>query len=195
MFSDSSEFTQRLALVQPTHMVRGLAFNAILALVAERLGDEASEALAKQVGLPRCVDFFSYPASDFLRLLYATAELLAPQLGTQEAVWQVCGAACLENFFYMSTVGRALSKIMGRNDPRRAFTYTPIAYSTVVNYGSREYKEMGLHRLRLVFKGDVQPTAFHEGTLQAALQVVGVQGTVTSTRLALDHTEFLLEWT
>jgi uncharacterized protein (TIGR02265 family) len=195
MPSDSRELQQRLALVQPAHMVRGLAFNAVLAVVAGRHGDEAAEALARRVGLPRCVDFFSYPAGDFLRLLYATADALEPELGSAEAVWQRCGAACLEHFFYMSTVGRALSKLIGRNDPRRAFSYTPIAYSTLVNYGARDCRELGAHRLRLMFKGDMQPMAFHEGTLRAALQVVGVQGTVKSTPHALDHSEFLLEWT
>jgi uncharacterized protein (TIGR02265 family) len=194
MPSDSQELQQRLALVQPTHMVRGLAFNAVLAVVAARQGDEAAAALVRHVGLPRCVDFFSYPAGDFLALLYATANLLEPELGSPEAVWQACGAACLEHFFYMSTVGRALAKLIGLNDPRRAFSYTPIAYSTLVNYGSHECRDVGTRRLRLVFKGDMQPASFHEGTLRAALQVVGVEGTVKCTLHALDHAEFVLEW-
>lgn len=194
MSSDTTELDQRLALVRPTHTVRGLAFNAVLGLVAQRLGEEASKKLARQLGLLRLVDFFSYPASDFLRLLYGAAALLEAPLGSRQEALRACGGACLEQFFYTSTVGRALAKIMGRKDPRRAFAHTPIAYSTLVNYGTHECQEAGPRQLRLVFRADMQPVCFHEGTLIAALQVVGVQGTVTSTVHGLDDTEFLIEW-
>lgn len=192
--NDTSELALRLGLVRPVHTVRGLAFNAILALVAERAGEEASARLARELGLRRIIDFFSYPAGDFMRLLYAAADVLEPHLGSREESLRACGAACLNHFFYSSTVGRALAKIMGRNDPLRAFSNTPIAYATLVNYGSHECEVAGPKQLRLVFRGDMQPASFHEGTLSAALQVTGVQGKVSSTIHGLDHAEFLIEW-
>ncbi|WP_224364035.1 DUF2378 family protein [Hyalangium versicolor] len=191
---DSTELARRLELVRPVHTVRGLAFNAILALIAQHLGEEASVRLSRELGLRRIVDFFSYPASDFTRLLYAAADVLAPQVGSQPEALRACGAACLNHFFYSSTVGRALAKIMGRNDPFRAFSNTPIAYATLVNYGTHECELMGPKQLRLVFRGDMQPAAFHEGTLSAALHVTGVRGKVASIVHGLDHAEFLLEW-
>lgn len=192
--SDTTELVARLQLVRPVHTVRGLAFNAILALVAQHAGEEASVRLSRELGLRRIVDFFSYPASDFTRLLFGASELLEPHLGSRQECLKACGAACLNHFFYSSTVGRALAKIMGRNDPFRAFSNTPIAYATLVNYGKHEYEVVGPKQLRLVFQGDMQPAIFHEGTLSAALQVTGVQGTVTSTIHGLDHAEFLIEW-
>jgi uncharacterized protein (TIGR02265 family) len=192
--SDTSELVRRLELVQPVHTVRGLAFNAILSLVGQQAGEEASARLARQVGSRRPIDFFSYPASDFTRLLYAAVEALAPQLGPPQEVLRACGAACLNHFFYSSTVGRALAKIIGQRDPLRAFSNTSIAYATLVNYGTHECKVLGPRQLRLVFRGDMQPASFHEGTLSAALQVTGVRGTVVSTVHGLDHAEFLLEW-
>ncbi|WP_224248111.1 DUF2378 family protein [Hyalangium gracile] len=192
--SDTSELVRRLELVRPVHTVRGLAFNAILALLAQHAGEEASARLARELGLRRMVDFFSYPAGDFIRLLYAAADQLAPHLGSRHEALKACGAACLNHFFYSSTVGRALAKIMGRNDPFRAFSNTPIAYATLVNYGSHECEVVGPRQLRLVFRGDMQPAVFHEGTLSAALQVTGVQGRVTSTVHGLDHADFLIEW-
>jgi uncharacterized protein (TIGR02265 family) len=192
--SDTTELVRRLELVRPVHTVRGLAFNAILALVAEHAGEEASACLSQELGLRRIVDFFSYPASDFMRLLYAAAEPLMPHLGTQQEAIRACGAACLNHFFYSSTVGRALAKIMGKKDPLRAFSNTPIAYATLVNYGSHNCEVLGPRQLRLVFRGDMQPASFHEGTLSAALQVTGVQGKVTSTVHGLDHVDFLIEW-
>jgi uncharacterized protein (TIGR02265 family) len=192
--SEPTELARRLELVRPVHTVRGLAFNAILALVTERAGEEAAQRLSRELGLRRMVDFFSYPAGDFVRLIYGAAELLAPQLGSEQEGLRACGAACLDHFFYSSTVGRALAKIMGQRDPTRAFSNTPIAYSTLVNYGAHDYELLGDKRIRLTFRGDMQPAVFHEGTLAAALRVTGVQGTVTSTVHGLDHAEFLIEW-
>jgi uncharacterized protein (TIGR02265 family) len=192
--SDTTELALRLQRVQPVHTVRGLAFNAILALVTEHAGEESSARLCRELGLLRLVDFFSYPASDFTRLVFTAAGVLAPHLGSEQEALRACGAACLHQFFYGSTVGRALAKIMGRKDPQRGFANISIAYATMVNYGTHECEGVGTRKLRLVFRGDVQPALFHEGTLAAALEVSGVHGKVTSTVHGLDHAEFLLEW-
>jgi uncharacterized protein (TIGR02265 family) len=192
--SDTTELSLRLQQVLPVHTVRGLAFNAILGLVSERAGEETSARLSQELGLVRLVDFFSYPASDFTRLLFATVEALAPSLGSEQEALRACGSACLHQFFYGSTVGRALAKIMGRKNPQRGFANTSIAYATMVNYGTHECEVLGERKLRLIFRGDVQPALFHEGTLVAALEVSGVQGTVKTTVHGLDHAEFLLEW-
>jgi uncharacterized protein (TIGR02265 family) len=194
MSVDATELDRRLELVRPVHTVRGLAFNAILALISEQVSEEASERLARELGLKRIIDFFSYPASDFTRLLYTAAELLAPRLGSQQEGLRACGVACLDHFFYSSTVGRALAKIMGKRDPLRAFSNTNITYATLVNYGTHECEVVGPKQLRLVFRGDMQPAIFHEGTLSAALKVTGAQGTVKSTVHSLDHSEYTIEW-
>jgi uncharacterized protein (TIGR02265 family) len=192
--SDSTELARRLALVRPVHTVRGIAFNAILQLVAEHVGEEVSAQLQRETSARRLVDFFSYPASDFTRLLFLSAEALSPHLGSQQDALRACGSACLYRFFYFSTVGRALAKIMGRRNPMRGFANTSIAYSTLVNFGTHDCEVLGPRQLRLVFRGDMQPALFHEGTLQAALKVTEVQGTVKSTIHALDHAEFHIEW-
>ncbi|KFE62903.1 DUF2378 family protein [Hyalangium minutum] len=191
---DTTELSLRLQRVLPVHTVRGLAFNSILSLVSERAGEESAARLSQELGLLRLVDFFSYPASDFTRLLFAATSVLAPSLGSEQEALRACGAACLHQFFYGSTVGRALAKIMGRKNPQRGFANTSIAYATMVNYGTHECEVLGERKLRIVFRGDVQPALFHEGTLAAALEVCGVQGTVQTTIHGLDHAEFLLEW-
>jgi len=192
--SDTTELARRLALVRPVHTVRGLAFNAILLLVSEHAGEEASARLLREVSARRLVDFFSYPATDFTRLLFLAADVLSPHLGSQQEGLRACGSACLYRFFYFSTVGRALAKIMGRRNPMRGFANTSIAYATLVNYGTHDCEVLGPRQIRLVFRGDMQPAVFHEGTLSAALKVTEVQGTVKSTIHDLDHAEFLIEW-
>jgi len=128
------------------------------------------------------------------RVVKASAELLAPHVGSEEQGLRACGSACLEHFFYSSTVGRALAKIMGKRDPARAFSNTNITYATLVNYGTHVCEATGPRQLRLVFRGDMQPVAFHEGTLAAALAVTGAVGTVKSTAHSLDHSEYLISW-
>jgi len=192
--NDTLELTRRLELARPVHTVRGLAFNAVLHLVSEHAGEEVSARLLSELSARRLVDFFSYPASDFTRLLFLAAAVLSPHLGSRQEALRACGSACLHQFFYFSTVGRALAKIMGSKNPMRGFANTSIAYATLVNYGSHECEVLGPRQLRLVFQGDMQPAPFHEGTLTAALKVTEVHGTVTSTIHGLDHAEFLLEW-
>jgi uncharacterized protein (TIGR02265 family) len=105
--SDTTELARRLELVRSVHTVRGLAFNAILHLVAEHAGEEVSARLVREMSTWRLVDFFSYPASDFTRLLFHVAEVLSSPLGSQQEALRACGSACLYRFFYFSTVGRA----------------------------------------------------------------------------------------
>lgn len=193
MPSDTNELAQRLALLQPGTTVRGLIFNALLGKVTEQAGGPASEQLCRELRLPRMVDFFSYPASDFLRLLYAASEVLEPQAGSFTEALRVCGAATAHVFFG-SSVGSALAKIIGQSGPKRAFASTPICYSTVMNYGTHEYEPLEGKRVRLVYRGNVQPVPYHEGILAAVLQAMGWKGTVTGTAHSLEHSEYIIEW-
>ncbi len=193
MPSDKTELARRLELLQPTYTVRGLIFNALLGHVSEQAGQQASEQLSRELKLGRLVDFFSYPASDFLRLLYLAADVLEAQRGSSEAAFQACGGATAHVFF-ASTVGSALAKIIGQSDPKRAFSSTPICYSTVMNYGTHDYEPLEGRRVRLVYRGNPQPMAYHEGTLCAVLQAMGWKGTVKGTAHALDHSEYLISW-
>jgi uncharacterized protein (TIGR02265 family) len=195
MPSDKSELAQRMALTRPDHAVRGLIFNSILTLVSERAGGEAMARLADLVKMKRPIDFFSYPAADFLRLLYAAVDELEPYYGSVDDTFRACGAAVVGGFF-ASHVGNTLLKLVGREDPKGAFSNTSTIYKTVGNYGSHDCEPLEGRRLRVTFRGDMQPLPFHEGCLKAALVAVGggARSTVQGTARALDHSEFLLEW-
>jgi uncharacterized protein (TIGR02265 family) len=193
MPSDKNELAQRLEFLQPSFTVRGLIFNALLGHVAEQAGQQAAEQLARELRLARLVDFFSYPAADFLRLLYFSADLLEPHTGSVPSAFHACGGATAHVFF-ASTVGSALGKIIGQSDPKRAFSSTSICYSTVMNYGTHDYEPLEGRHVRLVYRGNPQPVAYHEGTLSAVLQAMGWRGTVKGTAHALDHSEYLISW-
>ncbi|MFP2925779.1 TIGR02265 family protein [Pyxidicoccus sp. 3LG] len=195
MPSDKSELAQRLSLTRPEHTVRGFIFNSILALVSQRAGSEAVARLAESVKLKKPIDFFSYPAADFLRLLYATVDVLEPYYGSVDDTFRACGAATVSGFFE-SHVGNTLTRLVGRGDPKRAFSSTSTVYKTLVSYGSHDCEPMEGRKLRIVFRGDMQPMRFHEGSLRAALMAVGggSQSLVQGTARSLDHSEFLMEW-
>ncbi|MCP3142735.1 TIGR02265 family protein [Pyxidicoccus xibeiensis] len=195
MPSDKSELSQRIALTRPDHAVRGFIFNSILMLVSQRAGSEAMLRLAESIKMKKPIDFFSYPAADFLRLLYAAVDVLEPVYGSVDDTFRACGAATVSGFFE-SHVGNTLSKLVGRGDPKRAFSSTSTVYKTLVSYGTHDCEPLEGRRVRIIFRGDMQPMLFHEGSLKAALMSVGggPQSVVEGTAMALDHSEFLVQW-
>lgn len=187
------EREQRMGLATEGATVRGLIFNAVFKLVGKHKGEAVATELRARISKKALVDFFSYPARDFLEVLYGGAELLAPEYGSVEAAIQACGAASLSGFF-QSSVGRTLTSMIGHKDPKRLFSSSPIAYSTAVNYGHREYTALNERCVRLHFRGDMQPVEFHQGLLLEALRAVGHEGRVSARRLGLDEAEYLIEW-
>jgi uncharacterized protein (TIGR02265 family) len=195
MPSDKSELAQRIALTRPEHTVRGFIFSSLFKLVEARVGGEAVARLSGEVRMKKPIDFFSYPASDFLRLLYAAVDVLEPYYGSVDETFRACGAATVSGFFE-SHVGNTLTRLVGRGDPKRAFSSTSTVYKTLVSYGTHDCEPLEGRRLRIVFRGDMQPMPFHEGSLKAALVAVGggTASSVRGTARGLDHAEFLVEW-
>jgi len=173
--------------------VRGLVFNAIFKLLAQHQGEGAATELRSTISKRPLVDFFSYPARDFLQVLYGAAERLAPPYGSVDAALKACGAATI-GVFFQSNVGRTLANIIGKGDPKRLFSSSPTAYATTVSYGQREYTALGERRVRLHFRGDMQPVEFHQGLLEEALRAVGHEGRVEVRKLGLEEAEYTIEW-
>ncbi|QRO02999.1 DUF2378 family protein [Archangium violaceum] len=173
--------------------VRGLIFNAVFKLVAQHLGEKTSTELRATIAKKPLVDFFSYPVRDFLKVLYGAGELLSPRYGSIDDAIRACGAAAIGGFF-QSSVGKTLTNIIGKGDPKRLLSSSPTAYGTAVSYGQREYTALGERRVRLHFRGDMQPVEFHQGLLEEALRAVGCPGRVEVKKLGLDEAEYLIEW-
>lgn len=188
------ECEQRLAATPESATVRGLIFNAVLGLLARHHGNAAAEALRASVSKKNYVDFFSYPAKDFLRILYGAAERLAPEHGgSLEEALRACGGAAVGGFF-QSGVGRTLTQMVGQGDPKRLFSSAPTAYSTTVGYGKRTYTQLTERSVRLHFKDDMQPVQFHQGLLEVALKSFGGDGKVEVRVISLTEAEYTLSW-
>jgi uncharacterized protein (TIGR02265 family) len=188
------ECKDRQVFAPASATVRGLIFNAVLGLVSRHHGEAASVELRERISKKSYIDFFPYPARDFLQLLYSAAEQLAPKYGgsLEEAI-RACGGAAVSGFF-QSAVGRTLTHLIGRGDPKRLFSNAPTAYSTTVGYGQRTYIKVNERAVKLHFLGDMQPVQFHQGVLEEALAAVGCKGRVVAKPFSLEESEYTIEW-
>ncbi|HYO65885.1 MAG TPA: DUF2378 family protein [Archangium sp.] len=194
MPSDKNDLAQRIAICKPEDTVRGFIFKAVYGLVEQRVGSAGTDRMLQQLRINKMpVDFFSYPAADFLRMLYTAVDVLEPQYPSLEDAIRACGASTVTGFF-KSYVGNTLVKLIGMNDPKRLFSSVDTVYSTLVSYGTRSYEDLGPNRFRLDYKGDMQPIYFHEGTLTEAVRVMRGNGKVTGTALAINHSQYLFEY-
>jgi uncharacterized protein (TIGR02265 family) len=196
MPSDKSELAQRIAICKPEDTVRGFIFKSVYELVDRRAGSAGLDRMMQQLRVGKMpVDFFSYPAADFLRLLYAATDVLEPHYPSAVDTFRACGASTVTGFFN-SYVGNTLMKLIGTGDPKRALSTVGSVYSTLVSYGERDFQELGEKQGVITFRKDMQPVAFHEGSLTEVLRVLcgNNRGTVTGTALALDHARYVLEW-
>jgi uncharacterized protein (TIGR02265 family) len=194
MPSDKSELAQRIAICKPEDNVRGFIFKAVYGLVEQQAGSAGMSRLQQQLRVNKVpVDFFSYPAADFLRLLYTAVDVLEPRYPTTQDTFRACGASTVTGFF-SSYVGNTLMKLVGLGDPKRVFSSVDTIYSTLVSYGKRSFEDLGESRIRLHYRGDMQPIYFHEGALTEALKVLRGNGKATGHAVALDYGEYILEW-
>ncbi len=193
MATDKVELARRMEAARPGDTVRGFVFKVVLDLVRERVGPVAADNLQSKVFKRSPIDFFSYPVTDFLQMLYLAADLLERHFGTPEAAIRACGSAAAAGFF-RSGVGKSLTNLVGRGDPKRLFANIPGAFVTAVSYGTREYHQLGDKKVRLFFKSDMMPPQFHEGLLSEALIAMAAKGTVTSKPQGPDVAEYIIEW-
>ena len=194
MPGDKNDLAQRIAICKPEDTARGFIFKSVYNLVEQRTGSAGVERMLQQLRVSKMpVDFFSYPAADFLRLIYMAADVLEPQYPSVEDALRACGAATVTGFF-KSYVGNTLVKLIGMSDPKRLFSSVGTVYSTLVSYGTRTYEDLGPGRFRLDYVGDMLPVYFHEGALAEAVRVMRGNGKVTGTALSLNHAQYVAEY-
>ena len=192
MPSNKTELAARLAATRPNDAVRGLFFRVVLDLVEKTGGAQAlrqvrTGALARDIS-----DLRTYPASDYLTLLYTAADALEEKLGAEDAVFNACGRACVQRF--SSGPGQVVFGILGKGNPQRLFAQTRVAFSTVVTYGKREHRPAGPNGCIISYRGDMQPPAYHVGIFEGALEALGFQGRVTARPLNLDSVDYEISW-
>src|SRR5690242_17101184 len=183
MPSNKTELAERIASTRPKDAVLGLFFRVVFELI-ERLGGPRALRQVRTGSLARDIqDLRTYPASDYLTMLYTAADALEETLGPEDAVFNACGKACVQRF--SSGLGMVVFGILGKGDPQRLFAQTKVAFSTVVTYGKREHHPIGPKGCIIAYRGDMQPPAYHVGIFEGALEALGFKGTVKASPLAI----------
>lgn len=192
MPSNKTELAARIALTRPNDGVRGLFFRVVFELVEKQGGAQALRELRTGTLTRDFQDLRTYPAADYLTLLYGAADVLEKELGPEDAVFNACGRACVQRF--SRGPGQVVFGILGKGDPQRLFAQTSVAFSTVVTYGKREHRPAGSNACIISYRGDMQPSAYHVGIFEGALEALGFKGTVTAQVLGIDSVDYCIAW-
>jgi uncharacterized protein (TIGR02265 family) len=163
---DRNDLARRIAAATAADTSRGLNFNTVFGLLADRLGDPEARKLDPQ-GKGRRVDFFSYPIAEYLAITWDAADRLEPALGTTEAVFRELGRRTVTGFL-SSMLGKTVFAMAGR-DPRKVLSNGPSGYRSAVSYGERKVEFLGERRARMRFSRDFMPSAFHATVVETAL--------------------------
>jgi uncharacterized protein (TIGR02265 family) len=161
----------RLSVAAPEDSVRGLFFNSALEAVGKLGGEEAVRGCRRASGEERFLDFYSYPLRAFLRLLGSAARELGARVGGGEAVLRELGRHANAGFL-ASPVGR-MAVLMSYGSPRRMMQSVPDIYRHSLSFGEQSVVWTGQSRGRFVLRGDLLPSACHEGVLEALLESAG----------------------
>ncbi|MGV3623168.1 MAG: TIGR02265 family protein [Archangium sp.] len=184
----------RVAACESTDRVRGMMFNELLALVNRQLG---AEGVAKvRAVLPpdaKYRDLVSYPISDFLKLMFAAADLLEAKMGSVELAIRACGAATVDAFA-RTPGGRVFFGVLSLAGPSQLLARAQTGYTTVVTYGRRSFTPSSDSSGTIVMHDDMQPVAYHEGVLEAVLRNVGYDGTVRGKSIDVNTAEYSVSW-
>lgn len=187
------ELRSRLSSMPAQHSMRGLFFNSVLEVVRQ-LGDEhaVSECL-KACGEPKYLDFFSYPTSTYVELLYTAARLLSPRYGSFEEALRAMGSRTISKFL-SSAAGKALQLVVERN-PQRLLNNIPLVHRMVLRGGECSMNWVGPNGGLLTIQRISAPAPFIEGALQTVFDATNVRGAkVTSRQTAPLDVEFDITW-
>jgi uncharacterized protein (TIGR02265 family) len=192
-----SAYAKYLSLPTPSDTVRGLFLNGLMAVVKHHGGEDALKQCYQLLGDKRFersfISFSSYPTSDFLRVLIAASQVLAPKFGNPESTARQLGAATVRDFLE-SMAGRTLLLLSG-GSPERLLSNVPAAYRAASNFGERTVKMRGDKAAVVTFTRDFMPLPHTEGVLLAVLQASHVRNPqITSRALGPLDSEYVLTW-
>ena len=170
MPADRKDLEARIAATTPADTVRGRVFNSAFSALRETGGDGAARE-CDPLGTGSRTDFFSYPASDYLRLAWAAADRLEAQLGGVDQAFHHMGHRALATVF-SSMLGRTLLA-MAAGDIRRLLSQASNGYRATVSYGQYAVKWPAPTHFHAAFKRSFLPPPFHCGVFSAAIEMMG----------------------
>lgn len=186
----ATDLSQRMAQATPEDCLKGMFLNGLLTAV-EPLGAGAVAELKMLLGEKRHVEFFNYPVLRFLPAVFRAATLLEPK--NQALGLRRLGRRAFDDFS-VTPLGRMLLTVSS-GGPRAIVRSAPVAYRTVVNYGTREVLFTSEHSADITVRRDFLPHWYHEGVMTAVLEGIGAKGVhVVGEPLGLLDARYRVSW-
>ncbi len=187
------DLEQRLAMASPSDTARGMFLRATLDAV-RILGDEdAVRRCLRASGEEKLVDFFTYPVSANLRMVFTAARMLETRYGGISEALRQLGRGAAECFL-ASTAGLALQLLAG-GDTGRLVGNMPSMYRASVSFGVRSVVWMGPTRCRLTMRREFMPSSFQEGMLLGVLKKANARGArVLGQQLSTLESDYDVSW-
>lgn len=187
------DFALRMALVGPNDTLRGVFCNGLVRFARSFGGAETLRRCLEAGGEEKFVDFFSYPAATYLRMLSAVVLPLAEQPGAVEEALRVLGRQAMADL-QRSAAGKALS-MLNTGDMRSRLEVLLAAYRVAVNFGEHLLAWTGATSARLTLRHVLMPCPFHEGMLLASLDAASSRAVkVLGRQVGPRDVEFDITW-
>lgn len=187
------EMQQRISSMPLHHSMRGLFFNSVLEVVRLLEDESAVKHCLERTGETKYLDFFSYPTSGYVQLLYTAANLLSTRYGGFEGALRAMGARTIMKFLD-SAAGKALQLVVVGN-PQRLLNNIPVVHRMLMRGGECTMKWAGPTGGLLTIKRISAPAPFTEGALQALFDAMNVRGAkVASRQIGPLDVEFEISW-
>jgi uncharacterized protein (TIGR02265 family) len=190
---DRNELEERLRATTPRDTVRGMMFKGVMVEAGRRFGPDRAGEVQRRVAPQGWRDFFSYPAADFLKMMFELTELGQAGGASRAEMQRFCGAATADAFF-ASTIGKTLLLLWSSGGPPKLLHNAPGGYRQVVSYGVRTFLPQGERAGVMQFRQDMMPAAYHEGVFQACFRALRAEVEMESRPLSLVDLDIHFRW-
>lgn len=172
-------------------LLKGMFFKEIVKKVRVEKGDKGVLLLEEKLG-QKCSfsGFKDYPVEKHLTLLNAGIEIIYGAV-TDDAYFEM-GAFAWDTFA-SSPIGKTTVALYARTF-KRGISSIEKLWGMITNFGIREYEDLGETKIKVCIKQDPRPVKYLEGVLVQATKFYDINATVTTTIVAPEEYEFLIEW-
>ena len=167
------ELARRMCLATAEDTMRGMIFNGTLEVLRELGARSLMQRCVEDTGESRFLDFFSYPVRMHGRMVITALPVLVQEHGSAEEALRRLGRLVGQRFLQMG-VGKVMRAMMPLS-PRQLQSTLPIAYRAAVSFGEHSVRWTGPQSGRFTLRRDFLPHPFHEGVLEASLELWGAQ--------------------
>ena len=171
---DSTDLARRLGLAKATDTIKGTVFRAVLSEIERHVAadDPRLAELRKSFAKRAWQEFSSFPIAEYLKLVYAAADLIEPKAGSPRQAMNQLGYS-VTNAFLTSPIGKVATSIASGKKAVDVLSYAPGVYGVSASYGQRTFVRLSDHQAMLKIRGDFMPPDYHLGVIRCGLETFG----------------------